>query len=869
MRHQILVLPQHLLLLHTNYFRVFIQRKDLYPHFNCYFYLGVIMKKIKKKLLSTVVVLIFLISLSTAINATDIQKPRDKNSYDIKILLKENDCDCQNLDEKYPVMTDRSPAPKTKITNEDPEPTGSFGSLPSQFSWKSYGGNWMTPVKDQDDCGSCWDFSAIGTMEAAINLASGYPDTDLDLSEQYVLSCLPYGGGCNGGWTDDAFEAIISTDTSIGNGINGVPLESCMPYQAKDYIPCSDKCADWDTYHVPPEEDDILWQLESWGANHNFENDNPSDRDTVKSWLIDKGPLSVSMYATNSFKSYWESHHSPDDWYFEEDHGYTNHAVVLVGWVDDPDVDNGGYWILKNSWGTSWGYGGYFNAAYGGQDIAEIVRWCKTPDWPEQEQGPGPVDVDMAVFSDFDLQPEYPHPGEEIEFTDMSDGDVALRKWDFNGDGTIDSNDDRPTWTYNEEGEYEVYLEVWSEWGLHSNRTKIVEVKNNWPPVIEGLPMEFVGHGLNYHFDARYCYDPDGTITDYLWDFDDGTTSDEKYLDHTFPEGDVIYEVALTLTDNDGGTSSDTCQLKIDQTVPPVTIIQHGIESDGSDWYRTTQRISFSATDWTEVIDTFYRIDGGSWIRYVPSEQRYIPVGDEGEHTVEAYSVDYYGNEEDPVSETFWIDKTEPTVDASFSGDEEDGWYINKVEVTISGEDELSGIDKFFYRYKTSDWIEYNGPFTIDDRQGVFILHVMAVDNAGNQVTGDKEVRIKNIDGPTIPTIQGPTSGEKGEELTYNTQSFDPGNEVSYYVDWGDGDEQGWLGPYSSGEKIKISHTYNSEDIFVIKVKAKNQHDVESDWGTLSVSTPKSKNIDRSSFLFKLLEDNPLILYLLKYLFYR
>ena len=51
-----------------------------------------------------------------------------------------------------------------------------------------------------------------------------------------------------------------------------------------------------------------------------------------------------------------------------------------------------------------------------------------------------------------------------------------------------------------------------------------------------------------------------------------------------------------------------------------------------------TQLIYFSATDWTSVLDTYYRIDNGTWKKYVPEEQEYIPVGSEGEHIVEAYS---------------------------------------------------------------------------------------------------------------------------------------------------------------------------------------------------------------------------------------
>jgi len=829
------------------------------------------MRKIKKSFLSTLVVLIFLLSIGTSINAIDIEKSKEGNNFSSCDLsekfLQENGCTCKLLNGKYAVMTDRITEPKTFIPDEEPLPTASFDNLPSQFCWNNYNGDWMTPVEEQGNCGSCWAFSALCTMQSQINLASGYPDTDIDLSVQYVLSCLPYGGSCNGGWTDDAFEAIISDSPSIGNGINGVPLESCMPYQEVDYIPCSDKCDDWDTYSVPPNENDILWQMEDWGANHNFENDDPGDRDIVKSWIMDKGPLSVSMYASSSFSSYWNAHHNSDDWYYEEDHGYTNHAVVLCGWVDDQDVTNGGYWILQNSWGTDWGYGGYFNAAYGGQDIGEIVRWCKTFDWPVDEQGPGPGDIDMHVFSNFDYIPDYPHPDEELDFTDMSDGQVVLWEWDFDGDGVIDSNSKRPSWTYTTEGEYDVTLTVWSTWGLSSNRTRTIQVKENWPPEVDGLPVEMVDDEMEYHFEGRYCSDPDGSIVSYLWDFDDGTTSDEAYLYHTFPEPDKIYEVTLTVTDNDGGSSSGLCKVKIDQTVPPITQIHHSGELDDSDWYSETQKIYFSATDWKKVISTYYRVDGGSWARYGASSGKYTFVSSEGEHTVEAYSVDFYGNEEYPVSNTFSIDKTEPTADISLSGNEDDGWYLNKVTVTISENDDFSGVDKVFYRYKTMDWMEYNAPFVIDDRTGQFPLYVIVLDNAGNQGLFEKEIFIKNIYGPTIPEISGPTKSSPGKDLTYNIISYDPGNTISYYIEWGDGESDDWFGSFDSGEEIQQSHSFDSTGTFIVKVKAKNQFDIESEWGTINVRMPKSMHI--FNFLFEFLQDYPLVYNLLKAIFYR
>ena len=626
------------------------------------------------------------------------------------------------------------------LIDPDPEPPMSFDDLPSQFSWLDYDGDWTTSAKDQGNCGSCWAFGALGGLEAAINIKKGDPNFDRDLSEQYILACLSAAGSCNGGWMSEAIACIKSENSgSSGNGINGVPLESCMPYQGVDYIPCDNKCDDWDTYNVPPEEDDVLWQVQDFGVT-TISEDDPNGWDLLKTWCITYGPVIVDIY-TGGWSSYWSSHHNPTDVYQNDDSGTTNHAQLLCGWVDDSSILNGGYWILKNSWGPGWGYNGFSNIAYGCNSLGtRDDTWVTAIDWPYQpgEDGPGPIDYDLAVFANYNYQTydgnTYPHPGDQIKFTDNSEGDVALREWDFDGDGVIDSNQKNPTHIYTQEGKYEVTLTVTNEWGLSSNRTRVIEVKEIWPPVAV-LPDEYTSKALSYSFDGRYSYDPDqGTITSYHWDFDDGTTDDGVYTTHTFPAPDKIYDVKLTVTDNDGAKGSKICQIKIDQTIPPVTTIIHGIGADTSEWYRETQRISLSATDWTSVSSTYYRIDGGSWIKYTLGQEEKIPISTEGEHTVEAYSVDYWGNQETPVSETFAIDKTNPALSVKITGGtQNNGWYNSPVTVELSADDAMSGLYKIMYRLDYTAWVDYTNPITIGE--GKHYLCAFAVDNAGNANT--------------------------------------------------------------------------------------------------------------------------------------
>jgi len=97
-------------------------------------------------------------------------------------------------------------------------------------------------------------------------------------------------------------------------------------------------------------------------------------------------------------------------------------------------------------------------------------------------------------------------------------------------------------------------------------------------------------------------------------------------------------------------------------------------------------------------------------------------------------------------------------------------------------------------------------------------------------------------DAPVIPTINGPSKGGVGKEQEFEVSSTDPdGDDVYYYIDWGDGKVLDWDGPYNSGDKITKKHTFNEETDYTIKVKAKDVYDLESDWAQLVFSAPKTK----------------------------
>jgi len=206
---------------------------------------------------------------------------------------------------------------------------------PESFSWHNIDGNdWMTPVRNQGSCGSCWAFAAVGAVECKINIEENDPTLDVDLSEQHlVASCCSNCGDCGGGYPTAALKYIQRT---------GIPDEACYPYKARNGA-CS-PCSDYEPYTI---------------TKYGFVN---NDIDSFK-YALQKGPLVVVMRVSEDWFYYKGGIYEPS--WTSDKFGWANHAVVLVGWQDVASIDTGGYWIVKNSWGSGWGEDGYGKVKYG------------------------------------------------------------------------------------------------------------------------------------------------------------------------------------------------------------------------------------------------------------------------------------------------------------------------------------------------------------------------------------------------------------------------------------------------------------------------------------------------------------------------
>ncbi|CAI8028131.1 Dipeptidyl peptidase 1 [Geodia barretti] len=246
-----------------------------------------------------------------------------------------------------------TPRPPTAPVSEELRLAAS--QLPDSFDWRDRDGeDFVSPIRNQGQCGSCYAFASMAMMESRLRVLTNN-SLQVVLSPQDVVGCSEYSQGCEGG-----FPYLIAGKYAQDFG---AVEESCFPYTGKDSDCISEtSCTRYygtDYYYIGG----------YYGA---------CNEPQMRLELVKNGPIAVSFEVLNDFMHYKGGiyrHTGLTDGFNPWE--ITNHVVLVVGYGSEGGVP---FWIVKNSWGEDWGEEGYFRIIRGVDEVSiESMAVAATP----------------------------------------------------------------------------------------------------------------------------------------------------------------------------------------------------------------------------------------------------------------------------------------------------------------------------------------------------------------------------------------------------------------------------------------------------------------------------------------------------------
>lgn len=217
------------------------------------------------------------------------------------------------------------PAGAYKIQEDD---------LPPDFESREKWPGLIHPIRDQQQCGSCWAFSASEVLSDRVAIATGTPSPAL--SPEDIVSCDKKDEGCNGGNLPSAWAYLVET---------GLVTDACWPYSSgHGQVPkCRQMCVDGEDFARTKAKT-------SYAINGALD---------MQKDLVQNGPIQVGFKVYRSFMTYHRGIYHKKK---KEKVPEGGHAVKIVGYGVDGKHK---YWTVANSWNTDWGENGFFRILRG------------------------------------------------------------------------------------------------------------------------------------------------------------------------------------------------------------------------------------------------------------------------------------------------------------------------------------------------------------------------------------------------------------------------------------------------------------------------------------------------------------------------
>ncbi|KAK5582304.1 hypothetical protein RB653_003887 [Dictyostelium firmibasis] len=260
-----------------------------------------------------------------------------------------------------------------------------YNNIPSSYDVRTNWGDCISPVREQQSCGSCWAQVTSGILADRMCIESN-KNIKILMSPQYLMdcdhSCVADGisgcnNGCKGGFVGLALSRLIS---------DGIVSDECLSYQASVDSSCPTTCDDGS-----PISNTTIYKATSCKAF-------PTNQDAQYE-IMTNGPVIATFMLYSDFKP-----HKWDIYVRSSDSQVESHAVRVVGWgTSDSGVD---YWIAANSWGTGWGDNGFFKIRRGTDEATFeegfITVTADTASVPTSEYG---LDYEFGGNSSYFLKP--------------------------------------------------------------------------------------------------------------------------------------------------------------------------------------------------------------------------------------------------------------------------------------------------------------------------------------------------------------------------------------------------------------------------------------------------------------------------------